>query len=138
MTSYKVPSEQVDTVRIDGLPRLVNDERAAGVQHVLYLEGSKVRSMLATDWPPPLPSDPTPQEIAAAIAARRAAEQQERANITAIRARIIAIMQPIVGQSIDTPLTAAQMQAMLRLLARQAGGIRPDGTWAPLSEWAKE
>jgi hypothetical protein len=64
----KLDQRIADAVALDGLPRqAIADD---GSKHVLFLDSETVRSLLAADWPPPLPSDPTPAEIAAAIAAR--------------------------------------------------------------------
>jgi hypothetical protein len=121
-----------DAVARDGLPRVATADD--GSVHVLFLEANVVRSVLASDWPQPLPTDPTPEEIAAAIAARAAAEQQARADAAALRQRIFTVAQSAVGQSIDA-LTAAQVRALVACLLYRAGAIDKAGTVQPLGEW---
>lgn len=123
-----------DAVKRDGLPRQATADD--GSQHVLFLEGSSVRSMLAADWPPPLPTDPTPAEIAAAIAAREAAAQQDAADALALRQRIITIAQSAVGQSIDT-LATNQIVALVKCLLYRAGAIDKAGIVRPLADWSR-
>lgn len=132
MPNYKIPQAVAALVAQDGLPRLVTADD--GSPHVLYLDNLGVRSMLASDWPPPLPSDPTAPEIAAAIAARQAAEQQARADAIALRSQIVTTAQSAVGISL-TALTAPQVRSLLALLLWKAGGVKPDGTVRPLVEW---
>lgn len=121
-----------DAVARDGLPRVaVADDTS---QHVLYLEGSSVRSMLASEWPPPLPTDPTQAEIDAAIASRQAAEQQAKTDAIALRQKILTVAQSAVGQSIDV-LTAAQVRALVACLLYRAGALDKAGIVQPLGEW---
>lgn len=121
-----------DAVARDGLPRQATADDGSG--HVLYLDGTQLRSMLASVWPPPLPTDPTPEQIASAIAARDAAEQQARADALALRQRIVTLAQSAVGQSIDT-LTAAQVRALVACLLYKAGAIDKAGVVQPLGAW---
>jgi hypothetical protein len=140
MTSYLLPPGVADLVRGDGLPRLVDavewDNTAptgATVPTVVYLDGS-VRSVAASAWPPPLPTDPTPAEIAAALAARQAAAQQAQSDALALRQRIVTLAQSAVGVSIDA-LTAAQRNALIACMLYKAGGIDKDGIVRPLAQW---
>lgn len=118
-----------DAVKRDGLPRQAVDE--TGATHVLYLEGAFVRSTLADDWPPPLPTDPTEAEIAAAIAAREAAERLKEQDAAALRQRIRTAAQSAAGQSFDA-LTAAQVRALLAVLLYRAGMLDKDGIIQPI------
>jgi hypothetical protein len=127
----KLPQATADLVAQDGLPRLATADDAT--QHVLFFDGA-VRSMLASDWPPPLPTDPTPQQIAAAIVARQAAAQQAITDAAALRAQIIALAQSAVGVSLSA-LTAPQVRALTALLLWKAGGVKADATVRPLAEW---
>lgn len=127
----RLSKETADLVALDGLPRQATDE--TGAIHVLYLDGA-VRSMLASDWLPPLPTDPTAQQIAAAIAARQAAETQARADAVALRTQVVATAQTAVGVSLNA-LTAPQVRSLVALLLWKAGGVRNDGTVRALVEW---
>lgn len=129
----KLSQELADAVARDGLPRLASADDAS--QHVLYLAGGKVRSMLASDWPPPLPSDPTPQQIAAAIAARAQAAQQERSDASALRSRVLTLANGTVGRQIDAAFTTAELRALLALLLWKSGALTNAGAIKPLGEW---
>jgi hypothetical protein len=140
MTSYLLPPDVADLVRSDGLPRLVDavewddtTPTGATVPTVVYLDGV-VRSMAAADWPGPLPTEPTPAEIAAALAARQAAAQQAQSDALALRQRIVTLAQSAVGVSIDA-LTAAQRNALIACMLYKAGGIDKDGVVKPLNTW---
>lgn len=121
-----------DAVALDGLPRVATD--TDDVQHVLYLDGATVRSMLSADWPPPLPTTPTAQQIADAITARQAAAAAELAAIAALRVQIVNLAQSAVGVRIDL-LTAGQRNAIIACLAWKSGAIANDMTVRPLGEW---
>lgn len=123
-----------ELVSRDGLPRLTTADD--GTAHVLFLDGTQLRSMPAADWPPPLPSDPTPAQIAAAIAARATKEQQDRADAVALRQRVRSIAQSAVGTQIDA-LTAAQVRALIAVMLHKAGAIDKSGAIRPLDEWAQ-
>jgi hypothetical protein len=140
MPALLLPPDVADLVRSDGLPRLVDavewDDTAptgATVPTVVYLDGF-VRSMPASAWPPPLPTDPTPAQIAAAIAARQAAAQQAQSDALALRQRIVTLAQSAVGVSIDA-LTAGQRNALIACMLYKAGGIDAAGVVKPLSSW---
>jgi hypothetical protein len=140
MTSYLLPPDVADLVRSDGLPRLVDavewddtTPTGAAVPTVVYLDGA-VRSMPASAWPAPLPTDPTPAEIQAALAARQAAAQQAQSDALALRQRIVALAQSAVGVSIDA-LTAGQRNALIACMLYKAGGIDKDGVVRPLGQW---
>ena len=127
-----LPSVIVQAVETDGLPRLATADD--GSEHVLYLDGATLRSMLAADWPPPLPTDPTQAEIDAAIAARAAARQQAKLDAAALQQKIVTVAQSAVGQSIDT-LTAAQVRALVAVLLYRAGALDKTGVVQPLRTW---
>jgi hypothetical protein len=128
----KLDQRIADAVALDGLPRqAVADD---GSKHVLFLDSEAVRSLLAADWPPPLPSDPTPTEIAAAIAARVAKAQQDRADAAALRTRVLTLAQSAVGTQLDQ-LTAAQVRALVACVLYKAGAIDTAGIVRPIGSW---
>jgi hypothetical protein len=127
----KLDKAIADLVALDGLSRLVTADDAS--QHVLYLDGA-VRSMLAADWPLPLPTDPTPQQISTAIAARQASAQQATSDASTLRTQIVALAQSAVGVSLSA-LTPAQVRSLMALLLWKAGGVSSAGVVRPLSEW---
>jgi hypothetical protein len=127
-----LPQSAYEAVRVDGLPRVATADD--GSVHVLFLDGQQVRSMLASDWPPPLPTDPTPEQIAAAIAAREAAEQQRKLDAVALRQRVLTVAQGAVGKSIDT-LTAGEVRALVACLLYRANAIDTAGVVQPLGIW---
>ncbi len=116
----------------DGLPRVATADD--GSAHVLFLEAGFVRSVLASDWPPPLPSEPTEAEIATAIAAREAAAQQETADNVALRQLVISTAQSTVGLSIDV-LGNLQVRALLACLLHKANALDKDLKIRPLGKW---
>jgi len=122
-----------DQIQRDGLPRVAFGDDAS--VHVLYLEktprGSEiVRSMDAINWPPPLPTDPTPQQIADAVATR----QQAVIDTAALRQRILATAQNAVGYRVED-LLSGHVKALLVLWLYSQGAIDRDGKIRPLSEW---
>jgi hypothetical protein len=116
----------------DGLPRVADYDD--GSQQVLFLDGDTVRSMPAADWPPPLPTDPTPAEIAAAIAARQVAQQQAESDALALRQRVRTIAQSAVGVQVDQ-LTAIQVRALIAVLLHKAGALDKSGAIRALDTW---
>ena len=121
-----------EAVARDGLPRVVTADDAS--VHVLYLERNQVRSILATDWPPPLPTDPTPAQIAAAIAARAAQVQQDATDAAQLRAQVVTIAQSAVGVVV-TNLDGAQVRALLIVLLRKNDALDKALRVRPLNEW---
>lgn len=128
----KLDQSIADAVERDGLPRQATDED--GVVHVLYFDAHVVRSMLASEWLPPLPSDPTPAEVAAAIAAKAAAEQQTKADAAALRTRVRALAQSAVGVQLDQ-LSAPQVRALIAVLLHKQNAIDKTGAIRPLADW---
>lgn len=132
-----LPQAVADQVALDGLPRVAIADDSS--QHVLYLDGTFVRSMSVADWliqRGPLPADPTPEQIAAAIAARETATLQAAADAAALRQQILQAAQSTVGVVIDQ-LTAQQRNALVALLLYKAGAIDKDLKIKPLTEWVK-
>ncbi len=127
-----LPQAIADLVALDGLARVATDNE--GTQHVLYFDTSVVRSMLASAWPPPLPTPPTPQEIAAAIAARQAAAQQAQADAVALRAQIVTTLQGAAGVTFAN-LTLVQLKAVVAAMAWKAGALNRDTTLKPPGDW---
>jgi len=132
----KLPQEIADLVAADGLPRVVTADD--GSQHVLYLANGvlPVRSVLASDWPPPLPADPTPEQSQAAIQARTTAAQQAEQDAAALRQRVLTVAQSAVGIAFDQ-LTAAQLRALFGVLLHKEGALDKDGKVRPLGEWVR-
>jgi hypothetical protein len=121
-----------DAVARDGLPRVATADDAT--QHVLFLDAGVVRSMLASAWPPPPPSDPTPTEIAAAIAAKDAQAAQDTADASALRTRVRTLAQSAVGIQFDQ-LSGAQVRALIAILLHKQGAIDKNGAIRPLADW---
>ncbi len=126
-----LPQAIADLVEADGLARVAVDNE--GTPQVLYLENETVRSVLASAWPPPLPADPTPAQIQAAIAARDAARQRVIIDAQALR-QVITIAQSAVGIRVDL-LTAVQVRALIAVLLRKNGALDRTGTVRPLDTW---
>lgn len=127
----------------DGLPRVARylttytDGSQAETQHVLYREGDVLRSMEAAAWLAtrgPLPTDPTQQEIDAAIAAQDAARVQALADAAQLRQQIITLAQSAVGVRVDA-LTAAQVRALFAIVLWQEGALDKNGVVRPLADW---
>lgn len=129
-----LPQTIADRVATDGLPRQATADD--GSRHVLYLEGGvlPVRSMAASDWPLPLPTDPTQAQIDAAILARQQAAQQAQADAAQFRQQILTLAQSTVGVRVDQ-LTAVQVRALFAVILRQEGALTPDLTIRPLAQW---
>lgn len=129
-------AEKHAAVEADRLPRVARYRNEDGGEsaHVLYIDGTSVRSMPAADWPPPLPTDPTQAEIDAAIAQRATEEQQRQADAAALRQKILAVAGSAVGQSIDT-LTAGQVRALVACMLYKAGALDKSGVVQPLAKW---
>lgn len=128
----KLDQAVADLVKSDGLPRLATADDDS--QHILYLNGTIVQSTVAADWPPPLPTDPTPAQIATAIAARATAETTRKQSAIALRNRVVTVAQSAVGSQLDA-LTAVQVRALLACLLWKAGGLGSDGAINPLADW---
>jgi hypothetical protein len=124
-------------VALDGLPRVATADDTA--QHVLYLDGSTVRSMLAADWLAahgPLPTDPTPQQSADAIAAIEAARLAAIAAAATKKGQILTIAQTAVGVRVDL-LTAAQLRALFAVTLWKEDALDAALLIRPLAEWVK-
>lgn len=124
--------EIAQAVAHDGLPRQATADDDS--VHVLYLEAGVVRSMLAADWTGPLPTDPTPTEIAAARAARDAQAVQDKADATALRTRVLTLAQSAVGVQLDQ-LAVPQIRALIAILLHKQGAIDKSGAIRPLADW---
>jgi hypothetical protein len=83
-------------VERDGLPRVAAYDD--GIDRVLFLDGEIVRSVEASAWIDVLPTDPTPAESAAAIAARETERQAKRDKVAQAKAALRASLVPIVGK----------------------------------------
>jgi hypothetical protein len=79
---------------------------------------------------------PTEEQLAVAITAYDAAREAAQTEASALRTRVVNLAQSAVGVQIDL-LTAAQRNALLAVLLWKAGGIRPDGSVAPLNDWVR-
>lgn len=124
-------------VERDGLARVADYDD--DTRHVLYFNGGVVQSLSAADWLAtrgPLPADPTPEQSAAAIAAREAAEQQAGQEAAALRQQVIVLAQSAVGVRADL-LTAPQVRALQAILLWQAGALDKAGAVRPLVDWVR-
>lgn len=130
----KLDQAIADLITLDGLPRVASADD--GTSHVLYLDGETVRSMLVKDWPPPLPSDPTPAQSAAAIAAREAARRQFDLDRATRRQKLLSDAQSAVGTAVDQ-LTAVQLRALVGVLLWMEGGVDTSGRVKPIGEWVR-
>lgn len=129
-----LPQSIADAVALDGLPRVATADDTS--QHVLYLDGETVRSKTAAEWGTPLPSDPTPEQISAAVAAREAARQQASADAATLRQQVLTIAQSAVGIRADL-LTAAQLRALFVVMLWKEGALDNALIVRPLTQWVK-
>lgn len=136
-------ADKQEAVRLDGLPRAArylttyDDGNQAETQHVLYRPNGIVQSMPAADWLAQhgsLPTDPTPEQIAAALAAQAAAQQQAVADSALRRQRVLQAAQSAVGVRVND-LDSLQLKTMLACLLWLAGGLDKDLKVRPLNEW---
>jgi len=138
---YPAEPEKLDLTRADGLPRVVRyqDEANAESLHVAYLPvGSDVlHTMLADRWPPPLPTDPTPEASTAAIAARQQAAIDMANAATQLRQQVLALAQGTVGMRVDAAFTTAQLRSLLAILLYKVGALNNDLTIRPLGDWVR-
>lgn len=122
-------------VERDGLPRVA--EYDDGIQRVIFLnDRGAIQSTEVANWIGPLPPDPTPQEISAAIAAREAARQAAIQDAAALRQQIQTLAGSAVGVRVDL-LTAPQVRALVAILLWQAGALDRTGTVQPLAQWVR-
>lgn len=129
--------ETHEAVAADGLPRVADYDD--GSRHVLYWGGDRVRSLTEAEWLAqrgPLPTDPTPEQSAAAIAARAAAEQQAIQDAAALRQAIRAKLASAEGKRVDD-LLVGELRALLAYLLWREGGIDKDLKVKPIGEWGK-
>lgn len=118
-----------DAVVLDGLPRVA--EADDGSRHVLYLDaGPLPRSMLAADWPGPLPKEPTEAERMAALQDRKAKKEAAKT----CRAAHIQKAQSAVGVHVGQ-LTAPQLRALMENVLLLLGALDDDLQVRPLGEW---
>lgn len=123
-----------EAVERDHLPRVASYDDDS--QHVLYWDGV-VRSLTAAEWLAqrgPLPADPTPEQIAAALAARTQERQQEAADTQALRQALRTRLQSAVGVQVDD-LLVGQLRALVAYLLWREGALDADLRVRPLSEW---
>lgn len=122
-----------DAVARDGLPRVAIDDD--GIQHVLYLNGGTLPlSMLASAWPSPLPTDPTPQQSEAAITARETERGNRQAAALLRRQRAGDLAESAVGVKVGA-LTPRQVEALLGVLLERAGALDDDGAVRAVEAW---
>jgi hypothetical protein len=121
-------------VERDGLPRVAAYDD--GIDRVLFLDGEIVRSVEASAWIDALPTDPTPAESVAAIAAREAERGNRQAAALLRRQRAHDLAQSAVGVEVGA-LTPRQVEALLGLLLLRAGALDDDLLVRPLEEWVE-
>jgi hypothetical protein len=85
------------------------------------------------------PSDLGTVAVAAAFASEAAAQAVVDAHVAvdpavAIRAAIVTLAQSAVGVQLNA-LSQVQVRALMACLLFKAGGVHPDMSVAPLSEW---
>lgn len=78
---------------------------------------------------------PTPAQLAAAIAAYDAAEAQRKTEAQALRQQVLTLAQSAVGVRVDN-LTAGQVRALLVVLLWKGGALTPAGNVRPLEAWS--
>ena len=111
-------------VAADGLPRVAT--ATDGTQHVLYLEESgRVRSMDADAWDGPLPTDPTPAEIDAAIAARETERATRIADALALRQQIRTTARALAGRK-PAQWGVPELRGLVALLLHEGGYLEAD------------
>lgn len=128
-----------DAVAHDGLPRSARyaDEDGGTSVHVLYWDGRIVRSLSDVEWLAqrgPLPADPTPAQIAAALAAQAAAEQQAQIDAAQTRQAIRARLDALAGKRVDD-LLVGDLKTLLLYLVWREGGIDKELRVKPIGEW---
>lgn len=116
-----IPQSIADLVEADGVAReAIADDRTV---HMLYRDGTIVRSVLLADWP--------------AAQIELAAHDQERADAAALRQRVRTLAQSAVGVAIDQ-LTAGQVRALFAILLYREGALDKNGIVRPLIEWVRD
>jgi hypothetical protein len=121
-------------VERDGLPRVAAYDD--GIDRVLFLDGEIVRSVEASAWIDVLPTDPTPAESAAAIAARETERGNRQAAALLRRQRARDLAASAVGVKVGA-LTPRQVEALLGLLLWKAGALDDGLLIRPLDEWVE-
>jgi hypothetical protein len=127
MAFLRLPEGTADIVRAGGGPLTVDaveygdDGVATGalVSVVVFLDEGRVRSIAEADYL---------VEQARLDADREAASQ--------LRTQILQAAQSAVGVRLND-LTAAQRNGLIALLLWKEGGVKNDGTIAPLGEWLR-
>lgn len=124
-------------VRADGLPRVVRslDQDGVAVPQVAYLDEAAFRTMLASEWPGALPTDPTPAQSEAAITARETERGNRHAAGLLKKQGVLALAQSAVGVKVGV-LNPRQVEALLGVLLLKIGGLDDDLKVLPLEEWA--
>lgn len=121
-------------VERDGLPRVADYDD--GSQHVLYLDGDLVRSLAAADWLAtrgPLPSDPTPQESAMAIAARETGRATRQADAIILRSQIRTAARALAGKK-PTQWNTQELRELVALLLHDGGYLEGDAALRDVGE----
>jgi hypothetical protein len=113
-----LPQSIADLVAQDGVARqaTANDNTV----HMLFRDGTLVRSCLIQDWPA--------EQLVLAT------HEQERQDATALRAQVITIAQTAVGTRVDL-LTAVQVRALIAVLLWKGGALDKSGVVQPLASW---
>lgn len=130
-----LPQSIADLVTRDHLPRQATADDLS--LHVFYWGGTITQSMEAADWLAqrgPLPTDPTPEESAAAILALQQAAQQAQADAAQLRQQVLALAQSTVGMRVDAAFTTAQLRSLLAILLYKDGALNNDLTIRPLAD----
>jgi hypothetical protein len=127
MAFLRLPEGTADIVRAGGGPLTVDavehgdDGVATGalVSVVVFLDGGRVRSIAEEEY-----------------AAEQLRLDADREAASQLRTQILQAAQSAVGVRLSD-LTAAQRNSLIALLLWKEGGVKNDGTIAPLGEWLR-
>lgn len=116
----KLSQTIADQVAADQQPRQATADD--GSEHMLFWDGTKVRSCLLADWPA------VQQELVAKEAERQAAAQ--------LRQQIRDRLATLAGKRIDD-LLVGDLKTLLLYLVWREGGIDRDLKVKPVAEWGR-
>lgn len=124
-------------VALDHLPRVARyaDEQGVESRKVLYWTGRRVETLLEAEWlntRGPLPTDPTPEQIAAALAAR----QQDTQDTAALRQAIRTRLDALAGKRVDD-LLVGELKTLLLYLVCREGGVDKDMRMRAPGDWGR-
>lgn len=116
----KLDQAIADLVAADHQPRqAIADD---GSVHMLFWDGTKVRSCLLADWP--------------AVQIELAAADQARTDAAQLRQAIRTRLDALAGKRVDD-LLVGDLKTLLTYLVWREGGLNRDLTIKPIGEWGK-